>query len=30
MMLDDILPACAAAADRVAVDLHGRLNGQVN
>ena len=27
MMLDDISPACAAAADRVAADLHAHLNG---
>lgn len=25
MLLDDISPACAAAADRVAADLAGRL-----
>jgi acetyl esterase len=28
MMLDDISPACAAAADRVAADLHAHLNGR--
>jgi acetyl esterase len=28
MMLDDISPACAAAADRIAADLRARLNGR--